>query len=598
MINLADYIANDYPNAVQDGEIINEFEYAEMAEFSNRILENYKEAKKEYTSPNFNSLPNKLTILNGAIAKKDSPEKVNKLAKEISDLLVNEGVLLNMPSQYPNIANGKNLYQIHCTACHGDKGLGNGPLGVNLDPTPANFVESPHLFPFHIYNTTRLGIEGTGMQPVSLSDEETWDLAFYVMTLTYKNNDYNKDLFTEANAEIDLGTLSNLSNEQIAAKFTSDGAAKTKSLRFHQAEKSSKEQSLELTLEMLRNATMLYKANKYKAADQAALDAYFIGFEPVEIELGAKNPNKVLLIEKEMMIFRSYLKEAGNQKQINEQYDVIAYHFEGIKNNENKGGFWFDFIASISILLREGLEALLIIVAILAALNTFEGGKKAKKYVHFGWISAALIGVVSYFYVNKLIALGSHNRELIEGFGALLAVAILLSVGFWLHDKSNAQSWSKYVKDKLSKHLTSNSLWSIAILSFVVVFREAFESVIFLSSITMGEESSSVAVLLGTLFSFVLLLIIAVLIIKYAKKLPIHQVFLFSSITMIVLAVILAGKGVKELQEAALVGVNLLNFRFSWDLIGFYPTVQTIGAQIVTIFIAVVLWFANQRKNA
>jgi len=598
MINLADYIANDYPNAVQNGEIINDFEYAEMAEFTERILENYEEAKKEHSSDAFDALPSKFDALNEAISSKASPEKVNVLAKEISATLLDEGILLNVPANYPSISNGKKLYQNHCTSCHGDLGLGDGALGVNLDPLPANFKESPHLFPFHIYNTIQLGIEGTAMAPVALSEDETWDLAFYVMTLMHEDSLVDESLLTDALTKIDLGTLANSTDEQIANNFEHNGLDYAKALRFYQAEKSSRAQSLDLTLTMLQNSMMLYKANMFKAADKAALDAYFIGFEPVEIELGAKHPEKVILIEKEMMIFRSYLKEAGNMAQIKEQYDVIAYHFDDIKNEDGKNGFWFDFIASVSILLREGLEALLIIVAILAALNTFEGGKKAKKFVHFGWLSATLIGVVSFFFVNKLIDLGAHNRELIEGFGALFAVVILLSIGFWLHDKSNAQSWSKYIKDKLSKHLSTNSLWSIAILSFVVVFREAFESVIFLSSITMGAESSSFAVLLGTVFSAVLLLVIAVLIIKFAKKLPIHQVFLFSSITMLILAIILAGKGVKELQEAAFVGVNLLNFRFSWDLIGFYPTMQTIGAQIITFVISVALWIFNKKKNA
>lgn len=597
MINLADYIANDYPNAVHNGEVVNEFEFAEMAEFSKRILENYEEASKEYSSENFNNLPKQFSALNEAIFNKKSAVEVNQIAKSISTTLLNEGILINIPSKHPSILKGKQLYATHCQECHGQQGLGDGALGVNLDPSPANFKESPHLFPFHIYNTIQLGIEGTAMAPVALNEEETWDLAFYVMTLMYEDSLVNSEFVADALTKIDLGTLANSTNAQIEANFEINGAESTKALRFFEAKKSNREQSLELTLNMLQNAKMLYKASMFKAADKAALDAYFIGFEPVEIELGAKSPNKVLLIEKEMMIFRSYLKEAGNEAEIKEQYDVIAYHFEGIKDDEGKNGFWFDFIASISILLREGLEALLIIVAILAALNTFEGGKRAKKFVHFGWLSAAFIGVISYFFVNKLIALGAHNREIIEGFGALLAVVILLSVGFWLHDKSNAQSWSKYVKDKLSKHLSTNSLWSIAILSFVVVFREAFESVIFLSSITMGAESSSLAVFAGTIFSAILLLIIAIVIIKYAKKLPIHQVFLFSSITMIVLAIILAGKGVKELQEAALIGVNLLDFRFSWDLIGFYPTVQTISAQFFTLVVSISLWIFNKKKN-
>ncbi|MCB0509398.1 MAG: iron permease, partial [Bacteroidetes bacterium] len=93
-----------------------------------------------------------------------------------------------------------------------------------------------------------------------------------------------------------------------------------------------------------------------------------------------------------------------------------------------------------------------------------------------------------------------------------------------------------------------------------------------------------------------LIILIGLLFIKFSKRLPIHQVFKISSITMIVLAVILAGRGVKELQEAALLDVNLLGFKFSADVLGFYPTIQTIMAQIFTLAIALGLWYYNQKQ--
>ncbi|MEZ4979465.1 MAG: FTR1 family protein [Chitinophagales bacterium] len=466
-----------------------------------------------------------------------------------------------------------------------------------LDPAPVNFQESTHLFPFHVFNTIQLGIEGTAMVPLSqLSEKETWDIAFYVMTLGFADANTSSDLYDEAADLVDLNMLSNSSNEELAKLFPKESEAYVKALRFY-IPSNSQEESLALSLKMLEEAMSFYEQGLYAESNQRALDAYFIGFEPVEINLGATNPSMVLTIEKEMMLFRSYLKVPGNEVLIQEQYDKIAYHFEAIKNEDQQGGFWFVFLASVSILLREGLEALLIIVAILAALNSFANGEKAKKYVHAGWLSAAFLGIVSYFFAAKLIAMGSHKRELIEGFGALLAVVILLSVGFWLHDKSNAASWTKYVKSKLSKHVDSNSLWSVAVLAFIVVFREAFESVVFLSSLSMNASAdANLGVLLGSLFSAALIILIGLLIIKFSKRLPIHQVFKISSITMIVLAVILAGRGVKELQEAALLDVNLLGFKFSADVLGFYPTIQTIMAQIFTLAIALGLWYYNKKQ--
>ena len=598
LLNLSNYIGNDYINAVENGEIINEFEYAEMQEFVAKMKVIHEELTLQITSTSFQNLEANIEALRIAIEEKNTPVAVNSLASEIGTVLLNEGLLSNVPSEYPSLVKGKQLYLQACAQCHGDRGLGDGAGAANLNPAPANFRETEHIFPFHIYNTIQFGIESTSMVAQSyLSEEETWDIALYVMSLTYEDSVFDKSMYPSAAAQIDLSTLANNNNAKLEGMFDSQGYEKVKALRFHKSA-TSQEESLDLTLKMLQESMRLYHDGNYEDANKMALDAYFVGFEPVEIELGATSPGKVTLIEKEMMIFRSYLSQGGNDTMIKEQYEKIAYHFDLIQNDEKQGGFWFVFLASISILLREGLEALLIIVAILAALNSFDDGTRAKKFVHAGWIFALFVGIVSYFFAGKIIAMGAHKRELIEGAGALLAVVILLSVGFWLHDKSNAMSWSKYVKDKLSKHLSTNSLWSVAVLSFVVVFREAFESVIFLSSLSMGSSSDgNLAVLLGTIFSAAIILLIGMLIIKFSKRLPIHQVFKISSITMIFLAVVLAGRGVKELQEAAFVGVDLMNFRFSVDLLGIYPTVQTIAAQVLTLLVALALWYYNKRKQ-
>lgn len=599
MINLADYIASDYPKAIENGIVLNEFEYSEMQEFAQKLIETHEDASREYDKSNFLALASDLLLLQEQILNKADGPSIKVLASKISKSLLDEGVLSNIPSTYPKISNGKLLYAAHCARCHGAVGAGDGPSAVDLNPMPANLMESDHLFPFHVYNTILLGIEGTAMLPVSqLTEEETWDLAFYVMTLAYSDNQVNADLYESSSEVVDLNLLSNSTNQSLVALFDVNGEAKVKALRFHESN-LSQDESLTFTLGMLQESINLYKAGKMDEANQKALDAYFIGFEPVERELGATNPGMVTTIEKEMMIFRSYLNGEGNDALIQEQFDKIAYHFESIENEKDQGGFWFVFLASISILLREGLEALLIIVAILAALNTFDEGQKAKIYVHAGWLSALLLGMVSYMFANKLIAMGSHSRELIEGFGALLAVLILLSVGFWLHDKSNAMSWSKYVKGKLSKHLSTNSLWSVALLAFIVVFREAFESVVFLSSLSMSKSADSgMAVLSGTIFSTIVIILIGLLMIKFSKKLPIHQVFKISSITMVVLAVVLAGRGIKELQEAAFINVHLLPFHFSLDLLGFYPTLQTIAAQLITFLLAMSLWYYNNKKQS
>jgi high-affinity iron transporter len=300
-----------------------------------------------------------------------------------------------------------------------------------------------------------------------------------------------------------------------------------------------------------------------------------------------------------MLAFRSLLSSSGKADEVLERKRNIDLYLEGLDfDGATSNNFWFSLFATLSILIREGLEALLIIVAILSALRAMKANE-AIKYVHVGWISALLLGIASYLLVEKVLELGAYNREIIEGLGAILAVIILLSVGYWLHDKSNAQRWQQYVKWKIQKNLNKGSFIGIGLLAFVVVFREAFESVVFLSALTAGGEAAAKnGVAFGFIISLILIVVLAVMIIKFSKTIPVHHVFKASSILIIVLAIILAGKGIKELQEAGWFGVNLLPFKFNIDFLGFYPTFQTVGAQLLVFIIAMILMQINKRKLA
>jgi high-affinity iron transporter len=131
----------------------------------------------------------------------------------------------------------------------------------------------------------------------------------------------------------------------------------------------------------------------------------------------------------------------------------------------------------------------------------------------------------------------------------------------------------------------------------VVVFREAFESVIFLSALTVGGDTASKnGVLVGSMVSLIFILLLAVLIVRFSKKLPVHHVFKISSIAMIVLAIILAGKGMKELQEAGIFSVHLAPFNFSIEFLGIYPTWEGIGLQMLTLLISLVMIAYNKSK--
>src|SRR3546814_11609191 len=93
-------------------------------------------------------------------------------------------------------------------------------------------------------------------------------------------------------------------------------------------------------------------------------------------------------------------------------------------------------------------------------------------YVHGGWIGALVAGGATWLAATYLIDISGASRELTEGFAALFAAAVLVSVGIWMHGKSKADAWQRYIREKLSHALSRGSMWSLFLLAFVVVYRE------------------------------------------------------------------------------------------------------------------------------
>ena len=136
------------------------------------------------------------------------------------------------------------------------------------------------------------------------------------------------------------------------------------------------------------------------------------------------------------------------------------------------------FLGAFTILLREGLEALLVVIAMIAFLRKAER-TEALPYVHGGWVGALAAGAGTWAVATYAIGISGASRELTEGFGSLLAAAILLSVGIWMHGKSQAEEWRRYIREKMHGALSRGSAWFLFGLAFIVVYREVFETILF-----------------------------------------------------------------------------------------------------------------------
>ncbi|MBX9706829.1 MAG: FTR1 family iron permease, partial [Caulobacteraceae bacterium] len=243
------------------------------------------------------------------------------------------------------------------------------------------------------------------------------------------------------------------------------------------------------------------------------------------------------------------------------------------------------FAGAFTILLREGLEALLIVVAMIAFLRKAER-PEALRYLHGGWIAALLAGGATWAAATFLISISGASRELTEGFGSLLAGAVLVSVGIWMHGKSHADAWQIYIRDKLSRALSGRSAWLLFLLAFVVVYREVFETILFYAAI--WSQGGHVGMLAGALTAVAILAVVAWALLTYSKRLPIGQFFSLSSILMAVLSVVLVGKGVAALQEAGWIDVHPVAWIPRVEILGLYPTLEGLAVQVLTVVVLAV----------
>jgi high-affinity iron transporter len=204
--------------------------------------------------------------------------------------------------------------------------------------------------------------------------------------------------------------------------------------------------------------------------------------------------------------------------------------------------------------------------------------------------------VATWFVATYFISISGASRELTEGFGSLFAAIILLTVGIWMHGKSNAEAWQRYVKAKVTAALSRQSGGFLFLLSFVVVYREVFETILFYAA--LWAEGNGMAMLAGAGTAAGLLAVIAWIMLRFSAGLPITQFFSWSSILIAILAVVLAGKGIAGLQEAGVLGVVPLADIPRIEILGLFPTTETVLAQVAAIVVLVAGFWFNGRSAA
>lgn len=259
------------------------------------------------------------------------------------------------------------------------------------------------------------------------------------------------------------------------------------------------------------------------------------------------------------------------------------------------------FFQSLVIILREGFEAILILSAIVAYLVK-SGNKEKVRTVYLGALLALLASVITVVALKLLFSgIGTFSREVLEGATMLLAVVVLFWVSSWLTGKIQARKWQEYIEGKVKASVTTGSTFALAAVAFLAVYREGAETILFYEALVSRNPAATGPVVFGFIAGCVALVGIF-LAFKYGSvRVPIKPFFIATSILLYYLAFVFAGQGIRELQEAGLIGSTVIKGMPVIDLLGVYPTWETLSLQIALVFAAAggLVWqFRPSRKRA
>ena len=591
LVHTLNYLGGDYKHAVSNGKVISEDEYHEMLEFAESAEKHFAEVSKEWNKADADTIGLLVTEVVAAVEAKADPAVIAEKARQAKNKIIAASGLITYPVKYPDIANGKKLFAAECARCHGTTGYGDGPDGIALDPKPRNFHDEERLNEIsaaHAFNTIRLGVEGTGMEAhPQFEDEEVWDLAFYVLSLRYK------DIFCTVGAtevEVPLEELATLSDSELQKKYNLNVEALARLHARLPVSSQSNDRFLKTAQSYLDNALESYRSSDKSSALRYASLAYLEGIEPLELHLKSSDPELSEKIEHQFQNIRRLITENRTHEELGDSITAAKISLQEAETvlGKKEYSFWLSLFMSLSIILREGLEAFLVLLIILSILKAGNATGSAK-WVHAGWIIAVAIGFTMWFVGRSYIPQMLASAELAEGVISLVAVCMLLYIGFWLHGKSEVGKWKEYISSKVNGLVTEGSVLGLASLSFFVVFREVFESVLFLSALDIesgGKQSN--AILGGVVLAFGLVIVLAILALKFSAKLPIPKLFRVSSIVMGILAVVLTGKGVHSFQEVGYLPVHGIPF-IRVELLGVFPTLETCIGQGIMLLLLVFL---------
>ncbi len=564
IVMMMNIVAKEYKEGIRDGEIINPGEYEESQVFLDQAFNRFKKLPSpgaEKTAA-IVGIGREFTELTAQVNAKADPPGVRERVNTInSGLLEVYGIKISLTPVTPvSLDNGKKIYDNNCAVCHGPAGKGDGPIAGQFDPAPAvlanpELTGDKHTVAYDNFQVINVGIAGTGMVGWAdlLSEPEIWDVTYYIRT------------FSNANVKLPL----------IEAGIVPAAEGKAEGAKLAEETFTSIREQLDRSLDV-------FKDQRPDEAAEIAFDAY-LTYEKIESGLINKRKELGLRLESAFSRYRAEIKRGAALDLVTKIHaDMTADLHQAEEVLKEKIGYAGLFLQSLSIIVREGFEAILIVAALIAFLRKSRNQDKLKS-IYYGVFAGIAGSFITAYLIHEVFKVSMASQEVLEGWIMLVAVVVLFWVSYWLVSKIEAQKWQNYITRKMKTAVTTGSTFALAAVAFFSVYREGFETVLFYKALYLYAGDTSSGILPGFLAGCAILAVVYYLINQAGLRIPIKWFFAFTSVFLYFMAFTFMGKGLHELQMGEQLPMTPAEFVPTVSWMGIYPTWETFIGQGILV---------------
>lgn len=339
-------------------------------------------------------------------------------------------------------------------------------------------------------------------------------------------------------------------------------------------------------IQLLEKALDEFKAGKTQEAS-SNMKKFITIWPSIEGDVSTRNATLYTRVESETPV----IMVKGNEKKYQDQLQALINDLSQIDTSAS-----YNFFDAMLILLREGVEALLIVMALVTTLKAAKM-KKGLKWVYTGavmGILASLAIAVLLQFLFPAVSSGS-NREIIEGAVGIFAVLMMIMVGIWLHSKSSIKKWNDFMESQMKAVTATGSFISMFALSFLAVFREGAETILFYAGIYPRIDKASF--FLGIGLAFLVLFVLALIMNKASTYFKPHRIFLILTWLISALAFKMLGVSIHALQLTNILPSHLMNGFPSIDWAGIYPSLEVVTCQLIFVVIVLIITWKNRENS-